>query len=350
MALAGARHLSPSFRLTISLPDGSLREDFAQFGELIPPCRSLPIWGASPARWALEWARTARDAARLARTIRRRRIELVVVNSTVLLGPVLAARLARVPVIVHARELPMTRGGRIIFGLHSRLADAVIAVSGAVESRFERSRRARVVRIPDGIKIPPAPVAPVNGFKTPLRLCVIGSVNSHKGQDVAVAALGRLANRVDASLDLVGPIADPAFAQELRRSAERLGVSERVRMRGESRHIDDLVAASDIVLMCSRVEALGLVPAEALARGRPVIAARTGGLPEVVRDGVTGLLVSPDDPDALADAVASLAAEPALARELTARGREDVARRFDIERSLGRLQDEIELALAGGES
>lgn len=348
MALANGRHLARSERLTISLPEGSLRADFAELGDLVAPCHSLPIWGDSPARWALQWARTLRDALRLARLIRRRRIALVLVNSTVLMAPVLAARIARVPVIVHAREFPMTRGGRIVFALHARLADTVIAVSKAVRSHFGAATRARLVHIPDGIEIPPAPAAPVNGFNTPLRLCVIGSVNGlhSKGQDVAVAALGRLAQRgVDASLDLVGPVTDLGFAQELRQDAERLGVSERVRIPGESREIDDVIAASDIVLMCSRIEPLGLVPAEALTRGRPVIAARTGGLPEVVLDGETGLLVEPGDPKALGDAVASLAAEPERARAMTARGREDISERLDIQLSLERLSDEIALAL-----
>jgi glycosyltransferase involved in cell wall biosynthesis len=350
MALANARHLAEDESLTISVPDGSLRPDFAELGDLVPRCHSLPIWGATRARWVLQSARTVRDALRLARLIRRRRIQIVLVNSTVLLAPVLAARLARVPVIVHAREFPMTRGGRAVFALHSRLADTVITVSRAVARHFTEGSRAKIVRIPDGIEIPPGPAAPLNGFNTPLRLCVIGSVNGlrSKGQDVAVEALGRLAERgVEASLDLVGPVTDPGFARELRQSAQRLGVSERVRIPGESSEIDEVIAASDIVLMCSRIEPLGLVPAEALTRGRPVIAARTGGLPEVVRDGETGLLVDPDDPAELGDAVAELAADPERACAMTVRGREDIAERLDIERCLRRLSDELELALDG---
>jgi glycosyltransferase involved in cell wall biosynthesis len=348
MALANARHLAKRDRLIISIPDGSLREDFANLGELAPRCHSLPIWGASGRRWALQWTRTVRDALRMVRIIRRQRVEAVLVNSTVLIAPVLAARLARVPVLVHAREFPMTRGGRIVFALHARLADTVIAVSRAVLTHFTDGARARLVLIPDGIEIPPPPVAPLNGFHSPLRLCVIGSVNGlrSKGQDVAVAALGRLAaGGIDASLDLVGPVTDQAFAGELRASAARLGVSERVRIPGESREIEEVIAASDIVLMCSRIEPLGLVPAEALTRGRPVIAARTGGLPEVVLDGETGVLVAPDDPQALGDAVAALAAQPEMARRMTARGREDIAERLDIERSLESLSQELDQAL-----
>jgi UDP-N-acetylglucosamine:LPS N-acetylglucosamine transferase len=352
LALADARHLARTYAVTTSIPAGPLREEFAQVGRLTAPTAVLPTWGASPARWALQSARVVRDALRLAATIRRQRIQLVMTNSTVLLAPVLAARIAGVPVIVHAREFPMTRGGRGVYALHRRLATTVIAISRAVEANIHGSRGARVVRIYAGIPIPAAPIEAADEFHEPVRLCVLGSVNGmgSKGQDIAVGAVGRLAEKgIEASLDLVGPISDEAYAERLRDEAERLGVGERVRLAGESRAIDEVFAETDIVLMCSRIEAQGLVPAEALVRGRPVIAARTGGLPEVLHDGVTGLLVPPDDPQALGDAVARMIESPAATREMIVRGREDVVERFDIERSLGLIQDEVELALGASE-
>jgi hypothetical protein len=347
LALADARHLARDYSLDISVPDGSLRDDFAQSGELVEPTAVMPIWGASPARWTLQSARVLADAVRLAARIRHRDIRLVVVNSAVLLAPVLAARIAGVPAIVHAREFPMTRGGRAVFRIHRRLAATTIAISGAVEERLPRGG-GRVVRILGGIPIPASEPAPAERFHSPVRLCVLGSVNGRrsKGQDVAVGALGWLTEHgIDATLDLVGPISDEEFAAELRRSAERLGVADRVRLAGESRATDEVFAETDIVLMCSRLEPLGLVPAEALVRGRPVIAARTGGLPEVIRDRETGLLVPPEDPAALGGAVAEMVASPEVTREMIERGRSDVKRRLDIELSLSRFREEVERAL-----
>ena len=351
MALEDARHLSRDFELVVSIPDGPLREEFARLAPIERPSRSLPIWGASPLRWALQSCRALADGLRLARLIRRRGIQVVLVNSTVLLGPVIAARLAGVPSIVHVREFPMTLGGRIVFRLHGLLAGTLIPVSGAVRAELPEARgvrrRTRIVQIPDGIPIPP-PARGNGSFHAPLRLCVIGSINGlrSKGQDVAVAAMAHLKARgVDARLDLVGPISDQAFAEELRSTSSRLGVGDRVRITGESLAIDEVISETDIVLMCSRVEPLGLVPAEALARQRPVIASRTGGLSEVVLDGVTGVLVRPGDPRALGEAVAEMASCPEAAREMTQRGREDIAERFDIERSLRALQEEVESAL-----
>jgi glycosyltransferase involved in cell wall biosynthesis len=348
LALADARHLARTFDLTVSIPDGPLRSEFERLGDLTDPTSVLPTWGASAARWGLQSARTLRDAVRMARTIRRRQIDLVLVNSTVLLAPVLAARLAGVPVVVHAREFPMTRGGRLVYRAHRRLATTMIAISRAIEVNIHGTRGARVVRIYAGIPIPDGRAEVADEFHEPVRLCVLGGVNGmgSKGQDVAVGAVGRLAERgIEASLNLVGPISDENYAAKLRGEAERLGVDDRVRLAGESRAIDEVIAETDIVLMCSRIEALGLVPAEALVRGRPVIAARTGGLPEVVRDGVTGLLVAPEDPVALGDAVAQMISSPEATREMVVRGGEDVVERFDIERSLDQIQAEVELAL-----
>ncbi len=348
LALADARHLAEDFTLTISIPDGTLREDFGEVGELAPASAVMPTWGASTARWALQSARTIRDALKLAMLIRRRRIRVVLTNSTVLVAPVLAARIARVPVLVHAREFPMTRGGRVVYRIHRRLATTVIAISHAVERELPDGRGARLVRIWAGIPIPSRRPSAREGFAEPVRLCVLGSVNGRgsKGQDVAVAALGYLAGKgIDASLDLVGPISDEAYAEQLQATADRLGVGDRVRISGESRAVDEVLAETDIVLMCSRIEALGLVPAEALVRGRPVIAARTGGLPEVVRHGETGLLVPPSDPTALGEAVLRMVRAPRATREMVARGRLDVSERFDIERSLELIQAEVERAL-----
>jgi glycosyltransferase involved in cell wall biosynthesis len=83
-----------------------------------------------------------------------------------------------------------------------------------------------------------------------------------------------------------------------------------------------------------------------MAAGTPVVATAVSGIPELIRDGHDGLLVAPEDPQALADALARLHADPALAARLAAAGRETVARRFDGERLARRLADLFEEAIA----
>jgi glycosyltransferase involved in cell wall biosynthesis len=102
---------------------------------------------------------------------------------------------------------------------------------------------------------------------------------------------------------------------------------------GPRRDISEILAASDIVALPSRFgEGCPNALLEAMAAGKPVVAARTGGIPELVVDGQTGVLVPREDSDALRDALLHLAADPALRAALGAAGRERVAREFPVSR------------------
>lgn len=101
---------------------------------------------------------------------------------------------------------------------------------------------------------------------------------------------------------------------------------------GIRRDIPALLAASDVFVMASRWEGLGLVFLEAMAARRPCLATRVSAIPEVVVEGETGVLVPPDDPAALAAGMARLAADPALRARLGAAGAERVVARFGLDR------------------
>jgi hypothetical protein len=343
MALAAAERLAGRYALHIAVQRGPLTERFATHGRLLRASPTMTLGWGSRRRWALQAARSVLDGVRIAGYVRRHGIQAVQTNSTVLLGPVIGARLAGVPVVVHARELPPDRRARVLFALLGALADTVVAVSGAVEATFASARRARVLRIHDGIVIPP-PRRPQGLFHEPVRLCLIGTVNGdgRKGQDVAIDAVARLAaDGVGAVLNLVGPIQEKASAVALRQRAQALGIGDRVRVTGPSDRIHDVIRSSDILLSCARSEPLGLTVMEALAHETPVVASCVGGVPEIVRDGETGLLVAPDDAAGTAAAIVALLADPDRARAMARRGREDVAARFDRGRALAALEDEL---------
>ncbi len=344
MALAEAEHLAQRFDLLIAVPRGPLRARFAQHGELVRTTPWLPGWRASPARWAIQSVRTGFDAMRLAFLIRRRGVSAVLTSSTVLVAPVLAAKLVRVPALVHVREWPALRTHSLLFGIQGALADTIVAISAGLERRFDGSR-ARVVRIADGIVAEPSPPAPA-AFGRPLRLCVIGSVNANrgKGQDLALAALAQLRERgIEATLDIVGPINDQAFADFLEQEAGRLGLAGQVRVVGPVDGVDATLRAADMLLFCSRqgADVTPLVLMEALTRRRPVVATRVGSVDEVVVDGETGTLVPPEDAGAIADAVAALASDPEMARALAERGRSMCSTRLDRDRGLRLLESEL---------
>ena len=113
---------------------------------------------------------------------------------------------------------------------------------------------------------------------------------------------------------------------EVKQLAGEMGLAGRVHFLGQRPDIPDLLAALDIFVLPSHSEGVSLALLEAMAAGLPVIVSAVGGLPEVVTDGVNGLLIPPKEPEALAGALARLLDDPALAKKLgerpATRGRE----------------------------
>ncbi|HEV7624285.1 MAG TPA: glycosyltransferase [Amnibacterium sp.] len=150
------------------------------------------------------------------------------------------------------------------------------------------------------------------------RLRCVGALLPHKGQDVLLAALGRL-RHLAWHCELVGATdLDPAFTRRVEALAAELGIADRVVLTG-ARHanpIDGLYAGADVLVLPSRAESYGMVAAEALACGVPVIASDTGGIREAL-DRAAGLLVRPGDPDGLAAALGAWLSRAELRRRLT---------------------------------
>lgn len=347
VALGQARALRHECDFVIAVGAGPLRGAFADVAtSIVHGPTSLPIWGASYGRWALQIGRSIPDAVRLAWLVRRHRIDVVIVNSTVLVAPVIGARLAGVPVIVHAQEAPKTVAARRLFRVHGALAHTVVAISPWIARAFDGAR-ARVVLNPVGIHIPGDPGPRALCVADPVRLVLIGTVDRHKRQDVAIAAVRVLREQgVEAELTLLGIEADGAYATELRNQARDLDVARQVHFAGPTSDVAARLLAADALLLPAG-EVTPLVLMEAMALRTPVVAARMGSIPDVVTDEVNGLLVAPDDPAGLAAAVARLRREPGLADRLAEAGRRRVERDFDETRAHRRLGAEIARLTAG---
>jgi glycosyltransferase involved in cell wall biosynthesis len=170
----------------------------------------------------------------------------------------------------------------------------------------------------------------------PLRIVCIGTLHEVKGQRFLLDACRRLVARgLELRCDLVGDGPDRA---RLERQAREAGLGERVRFLGSLTR--DEVAArlreADVAVVPSvptrdgRREGIPVALMEAAASGKPVVASRLSGIPEAIEDGAEGLLVPPGDAEALAAALAALAADPALRRRLGTAGRERMLDHFDL--------------------
>jgi glycosyltransferase involved in cell wall biosynthesis len=147
---------------------------------------------------------------------------------------------------------------------------------------------------------------------------------------------------------------EPAYTDQCRALAARLGLGESVRFIGHRDDVHRVLRACDLLVHSSchehpsqgTVEAFGLVVIEAMAAGLPVVATAAGGVPEVVERDVTGKLVRPGDPDALAEAMVFYLNDRDAALEAGLSGRRRVRELFTLERTVDLLYDVYESVLS----
>jgi glycosyltransferase involved in cell wall biosynthesis len=120
---------------------------------------------------------------------------------------------------------------------------------------------------------------------------------------------------------------------------QQLGVADRVRLLGLRDDVPAVLKAIDAFVLPTLEEALGTSFLEAMAMGKPVIGTRVGGVPEVIREGVNGLLVPPGDPQALGGAIVGLLSNIEAARAMGRAGRSIVEREFTVEHMCQRMFD-----------
>jgi glycosyltransferase involved in cell wall biosynthesis len=250
------------------------------------------------------------------------------------------AALAGVPVrIANRREIltgDKSRAQLLAQRLAYRAAHVVVANSGAARDQLEREGvpASRLRLIANGLDA--GRFVPGEPRRTIRHIVMVANLRAEKGHDTLLAAAPRiLARYPDASFTFVG---DGPRREALETLTRALGVTERVRFVGERRDVASILARHDLFVLPSRSEAFPNALIEAMATGLPVVATDVGGIPEVVRSGVNGQLVPPDDIGALADAVLALMDDPAAAAALGRAARAEVERHYTIDRMVERFE------------
>jgi glycosyltransferase involved in cell wall biosynthesis len=276
----------------------------------------------------------------LVRYLRRERVDIL--HSHMFGSSVWGAALAtalRVPVLV-AHEQGFTFDGQRLRPfldreLVARAADALVVVSDEDERTMRKvarvpPRKLRLVR--NGVVVP-APSG--NDVRAELGIHadaeVVGAIavlRPEKALDVLVEAAALLAREFPRLRVLIaggGP--EETRLRSLVRDRDLGGTVSLLGLRSD---VPDVLAALDVVVLSSDREGTPLALMEAMGAGKPIVATRVGGVPDLVEDGVHGLLVPPRDPRALADAVARLLRDPRLRSRLGDRARERQRSEFDI--------------------
>lgn len=266
-----------------------------------------------------------------------------------------AGRLHRVPVCHTMHGATLDRGRRALLRrAAATLVDAHVAVSQSTAEFMLKHKEvsgARLHVVPNGIdlsRFTPSPAARAHvraELGIPAEAWVVGAVG-RLTQVKNHALLLRAAARVLSGEDRLLLVGDGPEAGPLRALADELRLGERVVFAGERHDVPALLAAFDVFVMSSSTEGLPLSILEAMAAALPVVATAVGGVPGVVDDGETGLLVPSGCVDSLATQLASLRDDRARAESMGRRGRALALARYSAETMMARYMDLYDVLLA----
>jgi glycosyltransferase involved in cell wall biosynthesis len=287
-----------------------------------------------------------RTVGKLAQLLRR---NIDIVHAHGLRGAVVggfAARRAGLPYLftVHNLLPDLNFVQSLAFREMARKANRVIAVSAAVATTLQAMGLSaqQIAVIPNGVDLTrfegrtePGRTRAILGIKAGERMLLgVGRLAPEKGFDVLIEAFTSMHPRLpDVRLVIAG---EGPEAPQLKVLAEATG--NRVLFVGHMPDTVPLFEAADIVVAPSRQEGQGIVPLEAMAAGRPVIASRVGGLVETIVEGRTGLLVPSDDVHALAEALKNLLQDAERRAEMGAAGRHRVRQEYSLQTQLQKIE------------
>lgn len=315
--------------------------------------------------------RTVRYAFRLARFIGKRKIDLVHTNSLKadIIGGI-AARLARVPVIWHVRDriaddyLPRS-AARMFRYLCRTIPDFIIVNS-------EATLKTLCLPNPNGVAVPKEKAfvprssvvyngvvhdgVPSNTLVTGEHDCgtihspedgqqrvgLVGRISPWKGQHVFIQAAAEVRQAFPSTRFLIigsAMFGEEEYEREIRELTSSLGLDDCLEFTGFRTDVQELVHSLDVLVHASTTgEPFGQVIAEGMAACKPVVATLGGAVPEIVQDGVTGLLVPMGDAQCMAEAIIKLLSNPELAEQMGEAGRQRVEEHFTMEHVVQKVE------------
>lgn len=310
-------------------------------GELAQEFRKLGIKVSIIPMPRLKWVNPvffSRTLSGLVKLIRAREISLVHANGSrcAVYGGI-ACRLTKIPMIWHVRIL---ESDGLLDRLLAGLASVIIVNSNAVKDRFKWLKdRNKLETVYNGIDLKKFRVLP-GAARTRCELGIapyvplvgtVGRLDWYKAHQHFIQAAKLVKEAMPGARFLI--VGEGDRRAELEAKVKELGLGKDIVFAGHRRDIPAIMAALDVFVLSSVSEGFGRVVAEAMACGKPVVATRVGGLLEVVEDGVTGKLVPPANPLALARAVIALLSDKNKAADMGAAGRRRAEALFGLEKN-----------------
>lgn len=319
--MASMRGRGVEFLVVTSHHDRELPENDVHDGV---PIRRLPFRAAIAGRDVKSFVATMKEVAEIKRTFAPDVIHLNAIGPSALFH-LRTAEASPAPVVVTVQQEVLSSQAEGAGTLMAQVVGAADWVVGCSQAVLDQLRSAhpeiagRSSRIYNGVDRPGLDPAPMPAV--PHVLCV-GRLVPAKGFDIALRAFALLAKRIPrARFTIAG---DGAERETLEAMAKDLGIDGRVAFAGwvDPEDVPRLLNEASVVVMPSRREGLPIVAVQAALMARPLVATAAGGLPEIVLDGESGLVVPGEDDRAVAASIERLLGDPAEAARMGARGRE----------------------------
>jgi glycosyltransferase involved in cell wall biosynthesis len=263
--------------------------------------------------------------------------------------------LSGIPHVWHAREVLVSGspfnflfGSRAAISIISHLSERIIAITEVVRRCFDQViKSSKVIVVYNAIDFSVFDGSSTGDsirqeFEIPVEVPLVGEVGylaPIKGYDDLVRAAVEVRQTVPQAMFLaVGGMPRPRYVRKIRDLIKFYNLEGSFILAGFQSDIAAIFSALDLLVLPSHYEAFGRVLVEAMAAGKPVVGTNVGGIPEIIEDGVTGLLVEPGSPDELAQAIIRILQDPELARRMGAAGRETAKARFSPEQYVTQIQ------------
>lgn len=254
------------------------------------------------------------------------------------------------------RDMGILRGRkhRLAYRLMAGLPDAVFCVSEQVRNHaieVDGIDPARARTLYNGLNLRDWNIAPsLRKDPSAVHIVTAGNIRRVKGHDTFIAAAAQVAPLFPGvSFSLAGGVLEPDYYAELQSLVRSHNLTGRFHFAGAVANLPQYLSTADIFVLPSRSEGFSNAIIEAMAASLPVVATRVGGNAEAVKDGVSGLLVLPDDPTALAAAILRLLRNPPQAQAMGAAGRTLVAENFTTEAMMQHIASAYESLLSGNQ-
>jgi L-malate glycosyltransferase len=279
-------------------------------------------------------------------------IDLIHVNTLNTIDFAVAGRLLSIPIVWHHGD-PMfgKRWPWIQFAFLHFFSDKIICVSEFSRNLYrdfvkKYDFRDKSVVVHNAVNVKEF-IAPQGGVKfreelgideSTIAVGLLGNVEVHKGIETyintAKTILCKNRRKDTKFLFLIAGKAEIEYAQMLRKQVIEWGLADKIIFLGFRSDIEEIISGLDISVLPSTVEAFGRVIIESMLLGTPVIGSRSGGIPEIIEDGVSGFLTKPEDEDELAEKIYLLSSDKNLQNRFARNGYERVVDKFNMKKHI----------------